>query len=86
MKASQKALIDGAIAGIAPGIVEKMFGNVLGGFTQAAALGVVGHFRKNPTLMTLAGFELGQALSGGLVGALGGGNGGGQQNGGVWNS
>jgi hypothetical protein len=70
--AMMKPAIDGLIAGIAPGIIQKFAGNILGNLTGAASLGVVGYFRKNPTLIMLAGMEAGRAFGGGLVGATGG--------------
>lgn len=67
-----KAAIDGIIAGIAPGIVQKFAGNILGNLTGAATLGAVGWWRKNNTLITLAGYEAGRAFGGGLGAAAGG--------------
>ena len=72
-KASTKMLLDGIIAGVAPGIVQRFAGNILGDFTGGVSLAAVGHFRKNPTLMTLAGVEFGQALGGSIGGAATGG-------------
>lgn len=71
-KANMKAAIDGLIAGVAPGIVQKFAGNILGNLTGAATLGAVGYFRKNTTLLTLAGYEAGRAFGGGLGAATGG--------------
>ena len=73
-QAMMKPAIDGVIAGIAPGLVRRFAGNVLGQFTDVAALGAVGYFRKNPTLIMLAGYEAGQLLGRGF-GAAAGGNG-----------
>ena len=72
-KANTKMLLDGVIAGVAPGIIGRFAGNILGGYTGAVSHAVVGHFRKNPTLMTLAGVELGQAFGGSIGGAATGG-------------
>jgi len=70
-----KAGMDGFIAGVAPGIVQKFAGNILGNLTGAATLGAVAWWRKNSTLMTMAGYEAGRALGGGFGAAAGGGNG-----------
>jgi len=70
--ANMKPAIDGFIAGVAPGLVQKFAGNILGNLTGAATLGAVAWWRKNPTLMTMAGYEAGRALGGGLGAATGG--------------
>jgi hypothetical protein len=68
-KAMTKAAMDGALAGIAPGLARRFgLGNMLGNYTEAAALGAVGYFRKNNTLITLAAFEAAQQFIGGSNG------------------
>lgn len=75
-KAGFGPAIDGVIAGLAPGLVRRFAGNILGNFTGAAALAAVAYWRKNPTLMMLAGYEAGKALGGSVgAGVQGNGNG-----------
>lgn len=67
---SMKPIIDGALAGIA----GQLAGNFMGGFGQPIAHLGIGYFRKNNTLKTLGGIELGSML-GQRVGGMFGGNG-----------
>ena len=67
-----KQIIDGVLAGA----VGSYAGNFLGGFGQPAAYIGIGWFRKNSTLSTLGGVQLGQMLGGMLGGGGGSGNGG----------
>lgn len=68
-----KPILDGAIAGVAGGILS----NWLGGYGRPAGHLAVGYFRKNNTLKTIGGVELGEALAGGIGGMFGGNGGGG---------
>ena len=72
---SMKPIIDGALAGIA----GQLAGNFMGGFGQPIAHLGIGYFRKNNTLKTLGGIELGSMLGQRVGGMFGGGgtNGGG---------
>lgn len=63
-----KAAMDGFLAGIAPVIVHKFAGNMLGNLTGAVSLGAVGYFRKNNTLVTLAAMDAARAIGGGFLG------------------
>ena len=66
--AVMKAAIDGAIAGVAPGLVRRFAGNVFGNLTEGITLFGVGYIRKNNTLVTLGAFQLGQSLGSGFMG------------------
>ena len=66
-----KQIIDGVLAGA----VGSYAGNFLGGFGEPAAYIGIGWFRKNSTLSTLGGVQLG-AMLGSMLGGGGSGNGG----------
>jgi len=61
-----------AIDGIIVGIAQTALPDVIPMQDPIIALGV-GWFRKNPTLMTLGGIQLGAQLGGMVGGAIGGG-------------
>lgn len=71
-----KNAIDGAIVGVA----QAALPDVIPYQDPLICLGV-GWFRKNPTLVTLGGIQLGAALGSGLAGGLGGILGGGKNGG-----
>jgi len=73
-----KPIIDGALAEVGGSFAS----NYLGSWGRPVAYGLVGTWRRNNTLTTMAGVALGQAVSGMLPG-MGGGNGG---NGGFFQS
>ena len=56
-----KPLIDGAMAEVACDVASKYAGNDFGAII---GYGGIGYWRKNTTLMTLAGMALGNKLSG----------------------
>jgi len=69
-------IVIGAIAGFASPYIPR----ILGVYTLPVVYGGAAYLLKKPALFSIAGYELGKALStGGLLGGLGGGNGGGSQ-------
>ena len=75
---SRKGLLSGSmgnvIIGAAAGAVSPMIPQFIGNFTNPVLFGVAGYFLKKPALLTVAGYEAGQALIGGNL--FSGGNGG----------
>lgn len=54
------------------GVAQGFLANWLGMWARPVARGVVGWWRKNPTLQTLAGEEAGVMVAGGIGGQVGG--------------
>ena len=65
-----KGIIDGVLAGAAGSLASKYIGS----FGSPIATVGIGWFRKNPTLTTLGGIQLGNMLASQFTGAGGNGN------------
>lgn len=62
-------VIDGVIVGAVQNIIPN---NALGGFADSLVPLGVGWFRKNQTLQTIGGYQLGLKLAGVMTGVQGG--------------
>lgn len=62
-------IIDGAMTGAIQGIIPD---NALWGFGDSLAVLGVGWFRKNATLQTIGGYQLGLKLASQMAGGKGG--------------
>ena len=58
-------MIDGVLVGAVQGMIPN---NLLGGYADAIVPLGVGWFRKNPTLQTIGGYQLGLKLAGTIAG------------------
>lgn len=63
-------LVGNLVAGVAANLGAQVGTRFLGSYGSPIAYGGVGYFMKNPTLMTLAGIQVGSLIP--LSGVLGG--------------
>ena len=53
------------VIGAGAGIVEPMIPQFIGKWTNPAVFGALGYYFKKPALMSIAGYQLGKAITGG---------------------